>query len=399
MKFADATFDRRTLLRSLRLAPGLVPLLDAGTAKGAGKAKRLIVIAVPNGVREKAYWPTGTENAWVINPDGPLAPLLPHQKDVTFLGGIKIQCGHDALKNGLGGHGSLPFTLTGTRGVPGPTISDGVKISAGGPSVDVFIGKALAKRDNLRLETLPMTPFRHADNNNDGYLSFSGPPIGGTIPNVPTQRHDPISLFNDVFGSGAGDAALAKLRGQRKSILDFHAGYISSMRMRLGTDDRAKLDAHAEGIRRIEVLLSPPAKACVGPALPTAKIDTTVTNANPNIPTVIRAQLDILAAAMACDLVRVSSLLWQDSGNVRWCGAGLAVSSRSKATISRTAARTWACAMITKSHTAMEKPSTNLWRTDVAVGTSSNLRISLNASKPRPTLQADRCLIQRRFCS
>jgi len=41
-------------------------------------------------------------------------------------------------------------------------------------------------------------------------------------------------------------------------------------------------------------------------------------NANPLVPEIIKSQLDITVAAMSCDLTRVASMLWADSGNFRW---------------------------------------------------------------------------------
>ena len=323
---------RRSFLQVASLAPGLLPLLDAQIAKAAGRPKRLIVIAVPNGVREDVYWPKGTESKFVIDPSAPLSPLLPHQSDIVFVGGIKLQNGADALKTGLGGHGSLPFLLTGTRGAPGPKISDGVTISASGPSVDVFVAKALAKQKEFRFESLVLVPFRHADGNNDGYLSFNGAPIGGALPNVPSQRHDPVALFNDVFGGGAGTAALAKQRAQRKSVLDFANGYLKYMNTFVGAEDRRKLDAHAEGIRVIEKQLAAVDASCQKPTLGTEPLDSNVINANANVPAIIKAQIDITVAAMACDLTRVASFLWQDSGNVRWVWSWLGAQFTKKGT-------------------------------------------------------------------
>lgn len=311
--------DRRALLKALGVAPGLLPLLDADRARAAGgPAKRFIVIAVPNGVREKFYWPTGTETDFQIAADAPLGPLLPHKTDIIFLGGLKLQCGHDGTKVGLGGHAALPFLLTGTRGVKGPRISDGVTLSAAGPSVDQYIARELAKTNDFRFESLVLVPYRHSDGNNDGYLSFFGPPIGGQLPNVPSQRHDPVALFNDAFGGGAGDATLAKLRAQRKSVFDFLDGYLGYMNRSLGTEDRRKLEVHADAIRKIEKQLAPAPASCKPGDAPASTLDSSIINANPNVPGIIKAQIDITVAAMACDLTRVASLLWQDSGNVRW---------------------------------------------------------------------------------
>jgi hypothetical protein len=315
MRFA---FGRRHFVKALGLAPGLVPLLAPDAARAAPARKRLIVIGIPNGVRERVYWPTGTETDWQFPAEGPLGPLLPHKKDLIFMGGLRLQSGWDGLKKQLGGHAALPFLLTGSRGVPGPRISDGVTLSAGGPSVDVFIARELAKRERFRMDLLPLIPYRHSDNDNDGYMSFNGPPIGGKIPNVPTQRHDPVALFNDVFGGGAGDAALAKLRAQRRSVLDFTQGYLQYMAPRVGAEDRKKLEIHADGIRQLEKLLAPLSQECGAKGAGPEPVDTHNINANANMPKVIRAQMDIVTAAMACDLTRVASFVWQNSTNVRW---------------------------------------------------------------------------------
>lgn len=310
--------NRRSLLKAMGLAPAIMPLLDAEVARAATpRPKRLIVIAVPNGVREEVYWPTGSETSWTIAPTAPLAPLIPHQRDITFLGGIKLQNGHDAL-GGLGGHGSLPFLLTGGRGSPGPKIGDGVMLSASNPSIDVYVAKQLGAKNDFRFESLVLVPWKH-DGYNDGYLSFYGPAIAGSIPNVPTQRHDPVALFDDLFGGGAGDANAAKIRAQRRSVLDFAGNYLGYMSKSLGVEDKRRLEAHAEGIRRIEKQLAPGPAACMKPALgDPAKLDSSITNANPNLPFIIKAHLDLTVAAMACDVTRVASMLWADSGNGRW---------------------------------------------------------------------------------
>jgi len=315
------TPSRRAFLKGVSLSPAFVPLLDADVRAADKPAKRFIVIAVPNGVREEFYWPKGTETAFTIGDTAPLAPLIPHQKDIIFLGGLVLKNGRDSNNGNLGGHASLPFLLTGARGVPGPEISDGLHVSAGGPSLDVFLAKEFGKRQTFKFESLVLTAIKRF-RGNDGYLSFYGKPIDPNTPNVAAQRYDPLKLFADVFGgvaSGAPDPAVDKLRAQRRSVLDFVGGYVDRFRTRLGAEDKAKLDAHLDAIRTIEKRLDyvAPVAACTKPAAP-AMADYSRDNANPLIPDMIRAQMDITVAAMSCDLTRVASMLWCDSGNVRW---------------------------------------------------------------------------------
>jgi Protein of unknown function (DUF1552) len=316
-------FDRRAFLRGLGVSSAFLPLLSSGTARGAPvKPKRFLVTAVPNGVKEEVYWPTGTTTSFKIPTDAevpaahkysPLAPLIPHQKDIIFVGGIDLQNGWDSNGGSLGGHASLPFLLTGARGVPGPEISDAVKQSASVPSIDRFIGMELAKRNALRYDSLVLKAIARF-RGNDGYLSFDGPPIGDA-PNAPTQRISPIQLFDDLFGSAVLDAgALTKLRARRKSVLDLVGKHLEGFTSNLGSEDRQRVGAHLDAIRSVEKRLADTTTSCVKPVLgldPT--LDYVSLNGNPNTPITMKAQMDLVVVAMACDMTRVASLLWPDS--------------------------------------------------------------------------------------
>ncbi len=321
--------DRRRFLASLGLSSMFLPLLGSRESRGAvlEKPKRLIIVAVPNGVKEAVYWPSGGRYDFTIPVDAdvpaehafsPLQPLIPHQKDIIFCGGIAIQNGRDTNGGSLGGHGSLPFVLTGARGVPGPEISDGLFWSAANASVDRFIGKELAKRHGLGLDSLvlkPIKPFR----GNDGYLSFDGPPIGDT-PNVPTPLVDPYAIFEQLFGGGDIEPdTLARLRARRKSVLDLVGKELEGYAQNLGTEDRERVQKHLEAIRTLEKQVATSTSGCSKPTLVTdPNTDYLNDNGNQYIDVIVRDQIDLTVAAMACDMTRVASMIWADQGNVRW---------------------------------------------------------------------------------
>jgi hypothetical protein len=84
---------------------------------------------------------------------------------------------------------------------------------------------------------------------------------------------------------------------------------------RLGADDKAKLDAHLANVRDLEVRLAASGAVCTLPTAPAA-IDY---KANANFPAVGKLQMDLLVAALACDLTRVGTIQWEQSvGNVRF---------------------------------------------------------------------------------
>lgn len=328
--------SRRSLLAAMGVSSMFLPLLAPREARSQPyvKPKRFIVIAVPNGVKEEVYWPTGTRFDWTIPADAqvptahrhsPLSPLLPHKNELVFLGGLALQNGKDTAGGGLGGHAALPFLLTGARGVDGPEISDGLRKSAGGPSIDRFIGKTLAQRHKLPIDSLVLAPvpkFR----GNDGYLSFDGPPIGG-VPNAPTHRTNPIQLFDDLFGSqDLDDTQLARQRLRRRSVLDLVGKQLERHATHVGSEDRQRVEAHLTAIRDLEKQLGGLSASCAPPLLGLdSSLNYDTDNGNPNIDKIIRAQIDTTVAAMACDMTRVASMVWSDQGNGRfvfhWLGS------------------------------------------------------------------------------
>ncbi|HMJ13922.1 MAG TPA: DUF1552 domain-containing protein, partial [Polyangiaceae bacterium] len=327
--------SRRALLRGLGASSMLLPILntESGQAAVTPDPKRLIVLAVPNGLRQSVYWPSGGELDFKIATDAevpaderysPLVPLIPHRQDILLVGGLKLQNGADSNGGSLGGHAALPFLLTGARGVAGPEISDGVKKSAALPSVDRFIGKELAKRHNLRFESLVIKAIERF-RGNDGFLSFDGPPIGDA-PNAPAQHIDPLRLFGELFGSvGLDPAALQQLRARKKSVLDLVGRQIEGFSHNLGSEDRERVQKHLDAVRAVERQVDLATPACVKPVLALdPSLNYTSLNANPNTPAAMKAHMQLVVAAMACDVTRVASLLWPDSvGNFtvfHWLG-------------------------------------------------------------------------------
>lgn len=322
-------FSRRALLSSMGIGAAFLPLLSArpGLSQGLPTAKRFVVIAVPNGVKEEVYWPKGTAENFSIPLDSevptahrfsPLQPLREHQSDIIFLGGLALQNGRDSNGGSLGGHAALPFLLTGARGVPGPEISDGVKLSAAVPSIDRFIGKELAQRHGLKFDSLAINPVKRF-RGNDGYLSFDGPPVGDS-PDAPQPRVDPYAIFDEMFGgANLGTSELELLRKKRKSVLDLVGGQLEGWSKNLGTDDRERIGAHLESIRAIERRLDTMSAGCAPPGIALDQdADYLTDNGNTFIDQIIKAQIDLTVAALACDLTRVVSMLWMDQGNVRW---------------------------------------------------------------------------------
>jgi hypothetical protein len=317
-------FSRRALLSSLGLGAGLVPVLAPGLSRAAdatARAKRLIVVAVPNGYTAD-FLPVASGTGWAPKQVefAPLGPLVPYKDRVLILGGINLQNGIDTARaikgTSIGGHASLPFLLTGAKGVPGPAIPDGWNLSSGYASVDQYVVQNLPGAKARPFPSLVLRPLKTS-----GYggqpLSYSGKCLDGATHNAPTMRDDPAKLFDDLFGGNLDTGTLNKLRAQRQSILDFTASQLRALQTRVGQDDRVRIQNHLDGIQRIEGQLAALAGAasCKKGTRPDDAAIWVTSQFNPHMDLVIKAQIEMTVAAMACDLTRVASHLWVSSTN------------------------------------------------------------------------------------
>ena len=331
-------YSRRHFLKSAGASAALLPLLQGTSARAGTGAipKRFIAISVPNGYT-KDYLPNQEGRGWGLDdaqgkvaPEKPLKSLLPHRDRLLVLRGLDLQNGRDSFRDArrkegmaeselgqLGGHASMPFLLTGARGVPGPRISDGVELSSGHASLDQHLAATLPGYADLAFPTLVLRPLRLKGN--DQYLSFGGPCLDGVTPNAPPPRDNPIALYDDLFASqGVDREALRVLRLQRRSVLDLVSGQLTRFRGHVASEDRQRIDQHLDGVRDLERQLEALQRgACMAPGRGRweADVDYTRQFGNEHIPQIVKAQIDMIVGAMGCDLTRIATLSLSNSHN------------------------------------------------------------------------------------
>lgn len=314
----NSKFSRRAILQALGVSAAFLPLLQArkGVSANSTLPKRLVLMAWPNGVISDAFWPAGgfpmaDPASFTISADeqSVLKPLIPHQKDILIVGGMT----YPNQKQG-GGHASMPFMFTGVDGAAiNGTISDGVPLSAGGPSVDMFIANEFAKSSKTPIHSLQLQCIKQ--NGNDRFISFHGSALGGQ-PNAPEPETDPVRLFDRLFGGAALTSdRLARIRAARKSVFDYLGRDLEAFGKNMGTEDRQQIAQHLASVRQLEQELQAFTATCSAPTRPDASLDYVNSQYTPLIPTVHKLQADMVVTALACDLVRVASLLWSNSSN------------------------------------------------------------------------------------
>lgn len=303
-------FSRRALLAGIGASAAMLPLLHAERAVGAspsGFPKRLITVTWGNGVVPTDFYPQGSE----LTIGTTLKSLEPYKAKMTMPIGLDQKVVLDAVGNReYDGHFTFPSLLTGTA----EQKSEGR--TGMGPSIDQFISDAITK-SGVKL-VAPLLNLGVRSNSGGG-----NPTSWRASGQKNTPETDPYHLFDRLFASAAMPSPqLDLLRLRRQSILDFLGKDLTAFSQRLGTEDKAKVEAHLASIRDLEMQLqqaaTTPAVSCTKPTLPTKM-------ANMDTPTLMKMMFDLGALAIKCDMTRVMTFdLYDDGGgdgnNFPWVG-------------------------------------------------------------------------------
>ena len=320
-------FTRRNLLRGSLAATAAYPLLDASRARGQTAAPtRLVVFTTPNGTRNSLFWPTGSGASMTLNTF--TKSLEPYKDKLTFLKGITL---NPQLQNGsLGGNlGSEHARGTGGMLTARPLNAGSDFISFGnttsgwgsGQSIDQYLADKL----------MPGTAFPSFQIGVHVRDTQVRARISYKASNQPVPpREDPKDVFSALFsgtggsggsmGGGATDPAVARLWAQRKSVFDLTIAESDRLKSLVGSDDRIKIQAHQDAMRDVETRLvgmvsngdptdpGTPSTSCMAPTLTNVdlKVDDQYLQAG-------QLQMDMAAAALACDQTRILTFQWSYS--------------------------------------------------------------------------------------
>jgi hypothetical protein len=298
VKTSPISFSRRGFLAGLgaaALGPWL-PLLNA-SGQEALMPRRLILFFTPHGTVKAQWKPSGTETNFTLG--RLLKPLERHQKKINVLSGINMQ------DTGVGAPHTkgLPLIWTGSK-----LLDDGTFMREDGSGGFTFGWNSSASVDQVIAAKI---------GTQNAYRSLEfGVRNGGSGPATrmiytdakkPAQAaNDPWSQFERLFAS-----TTAKQGNERLSALAITRSELQRLSTLIASEDKFKLDAHLDALTDLEKRLKDKAALCAGPKL-TSKLDANNLN---NTPFVMDAQLDLMAAALACDLTRVASLQYSVGDN------------------------------------------------------------------------------------
>ena len=304
--------NRRAMLKGSifggTVAIGL-PMLDAmlprtGLAQTSTAPKRIVFWYTPNGTRQDIWSPSDSMDL----SSHPLhASMAPFSNKLIFLDGVDQEVAYDST--GMGHQSGMACLLTNVE-LACISLCDQAGVDpigwGGGQSVDQYIAGEVAKDVVTKFQSVQLG----VQSGGAGISVFSRMSYTGPLRSVP-PRDDPNQVFSDFFGDLDSDPfALRLIQERRKSVLDAVMEDYASFQNRLGHDDKQKLEKHLQSIRDLEKRLEITTGfggACSSPEL---NLPGDRFGENDMYPVVGKAQMDMLAMALACDLTRVASLQW-----------------------------------------------------------------------------------------
>lgn len=294
----DLRFNRRRLLQSLGAAAVLSPFVPLFDVRGEAEAppRRVILIYTPHGTVHDKWNPQGTEFDFTL-PEL-LAPFEPYKdSNLIVLKGLRL--------NGIGGKGphtrGMPLLFTGSEQLPGDKYEHGGEdddLGWGGnvnASVDQVLAQAFTGRTPLDSLFLG---YQCGGTHVANRMSFSGP----DAPMTPIE--DPQQAWDQLFGLAAlGQEAYERLKLKRTSSIDVVRSELNTLRARLGTQERPKLDAHLQALVDIEKGLQSAYECSVDPL--GEPVDA---GANESSGVVLSRHIQMIVAALRCDMTRIVTL-------------------------------------------------------------------------------------------
>jgi hypothetical protein len=249
-QFITNSMTRRSFLRAGGFCLAL-PFLESFASAQTSTSKivppkRMIFLGGGFGFTKDSFYPT-TGGRWdgVGMPEG-LLPLQKHQNDITMVTNL----------TNLGAtnpHGGSTSYLTGANvaGTPGKRFHNSI-------SCDQVAAQYLGKKTRFASLTLSAKEVDGLQNSGHGDgLSLSWDASGNPIQGINT----PLDLYQTIFSSGGSSKEEINDRLQKKqSLLDIVRVNASSMKRRMSTNDKDKLDEYFQGLRQVEIGLERQAK-------------------------------------------------------------------------------------------------------------------------------------------
>ena len=290
--------SRRAVLRgagAMVALPALEAMLGtSGTAwaDGAPLPLRFGIFFFGNGVIKSRWLPAEVGATWSLSEE--MSPLANVKDYLNVSSGREIK-----VVDRRGHHNGAAAILSATPFIPIPPNGAPYSSKFGGPSIDQVAADVIGLTTPIK--SLQLAVSKRPEMEEGPTVQF----VSHRGPDAPMAPEiSPAALFTRLFGGGLATDPRTHVR---LNALDAVRDDARRLQQRLGSADRARLDAHltaiSEARREILAAAPPVSGACViPPPVTQANVDV---NGNEPLEAVSRAMSDLLALAWACDLTRV----------------------------------------------------------------------------------------------
>lgn len=310
--------SRRTMLRGAiggtSVALGL-PLLEAmlnsnGTALASGRALpvRFITWFFGNGVALVDVTNPGAGLRWAPAEEGENYPLT---EQLMPLAGVREYCslltGFDikaAAQHRRGHHDGVAGFFSGHPFIELPHADNSYSSKFGGPSIDQVAAEAIGAQTFMPSIQLAVSKrVITSEGPTLQFLSHKGP--DQPLP----QIFNPVEAYTKLFDSFTPPDDPQK--PIRLDALDAVSEDVKRLKMRVGSADKIRLDAHLASVDQLRKQIDALAPVCTEPMQPV--IDNTDIDSKEPLDEVNAIMVELLAFAFTCDITRVASIQYTGS--------------------------------------------------------------------------------------
>jgi hypothetical protein len=259
------SIPRRTFVKGVGATVGL-PFLNAMVPAGIGKwstraagadRTRLVAIEMVHGAAgcnelgaTMNLWSPATEGrAFDLNPSA-LSPLEKYRDYLTIISNTDARNAEPTAPKEIGGDHFRSSAVFLTQSHPRQTEGSDIRV---GVSLDQIYAQRFGQETPIPSMQLCIENVDQAGGCAYGYACVYTDSISWASPTEPLPViRDPRVAFEKLFGVGGSSDERAARRLTRRSILDFVATEMMSMKRGLGAEDRVRLDSYLDDIREVE---------------------------------------------------------------------------------------------------------------------------------------------------
>jgi hypothetical protein len=323
---------RRTFVRGLGATVAL-PFLDAmlpSSAVGLGSLRRvpsdptrLVAIEMVHGAagcndignKLNLWSPAGTGRAFDLSPTA-LKSLEPFREYLTIVSNTDVREAEPYTPKEIGGDHFRSSAVYLTQSHPKQTEGSDIHV---GTSLDQLYARRFGQDTPIPSMQLCIENVDQAGGCAYGYACVYTDSISWASPTEPLPViRDPRVAFEKLFGVGGTFEERAARRRSRRSILDFVAGEMASIKRDLSPTDRTRMDSYLTDIREVERRIQRiEARNEASGGSESRQLAGAPAGVPDSFEEHVRLMFDIQALAFAADITRVFSFKMGRDGSAR----------------------------------------------------------------------------------